>query len=150
MSMFHELMQDVRGLSGLPLVLVLVIVAFFVGEIVLSAQLFFTLVVSYALTILIRLVYFKHRPEKRKFTNVVGKVDASSFPSLHAMRASILATLFSLFFNNIFLSIMFFFLAVCVGYARVVQKRHYKIDVLAGFILGIFVAYFAVWFIGKV
>ena len=67
-------------------------------------------------------------------------VDASSFPSIHAARAFFLAFYFSGLSQSIFFSIVFLLIAFAVGKSRIVKKRHFASDVLAGFVLGLLIA----------
>jgi undecaprenyl-diphosphatase len=61
-----------------------------------------------------------------------------SFPSNHAVNASVLATLTTLYIPRLWLPATA--LAILVGYSRVYVGVHYPLDVLAGSVLGIVVA----------
>lgn len=106
--------------------------------------LFFNLSVGlmfcYLLTALIRIIYFKNRPNKQNHSNIIEKIDASSFPSLHSMRIAFLGVLISLTLQNIFLSFLFFTTIIGVMISRVTLKKHYLVDVLAGAMLGVMIA----------
>ncbi len=147
MNAYLEALQDVKGLGGLPLFIVAILVAFVLGEFALSYQLAVGLVLAYALTAVIRALYFRQRPVRQKFQTWWQKIDASSFPSLHSMRASVLATLLALYFNNLLLSVLFIACAVVVASSRVLLKRHFVRDVVAGLLLGIVVAFVSVWLV---
>ncbi|MBI4146358.1 phosphatase PAP2 family protein [Candidatus Woesearchaeota archaeon] len=134
-----ELIQDVKALGGLPLFVLLILFAFATARDVLAAQLLAGFVLAYTVTTLLRLVFWKQRPDKEKYRGFVQKVDSGSFPSLHSMRAAVLATVLGWYFAN-WLSVLFGVLAVAVGVSRVVQKRHFIRDVLAGLVLGVIVA----------
>jgi undecaprenyl-diphosphatase len=69
---------------------------------------------------------------------LVGCTNLPSFPSNHAVNASVLATLTSLYMPRLWLPAMA--LAILVGYSRVYVGVHYPLDVLAGSLLGIAVA----------
>jgi len=133
----QELLQDIKGISGVPLFVVLIIVSFLLGMIELSAQLTVGLVLAYAVTVLIRIFYFKRRPDKESYRTFIEKIDASSFPSLHSLRAGVLATILSLYFGNNLLTILFALCAFAVAFSRVVLKRHFASDAIAGLVLGI-------------
>ena len=100
----------------------------------------------YFVTVIIRLVYFKNRPDKFAYNNIIEKIDAASFPSLHAARTGFLTVFFVYYFNNMIISVILAVLALGVLYSRVYLRKHDIRDVLAGAVLGVFV-HFAVNFI---
>src|SRR5215510_10142685 len=69
---------------------------------------------------------------------LVGCTNRPSFPSNHAINASVLATLATLYMPRLWLPATA--LACLVGYSRVYVGVHYPLDVLAGSVLGIVVA----------
>jgi undecaprenyl-diphosphatase len=69
---------------------------------------------------------------------LVGCTNLPSFPSNHAVNASVLATLTSLYMPGLWLPATA--LAILVGYSRIYVGVHYPLDVLAGSVLGIVVA----------
>ena len=69
---------------------------------------------------------------------LVGCTNSASFPSNHAINASVLATLFMLYLPRLWFPAMA--LASLVGYSRVYVGVHYPLDVLVGSGLGIVVA----------
>jgi len=148
MNFTNELVQDIKALGGFPVFTIAIVVAFFYDRI-LSAQLLVGIVLAFGLTVLIRMVSFKQRPDKQPFNNFLTKIDASSFPSLHSMRASILATLITLRLTNPVLIILLIVYAIAVGASRVWMKRHYTSDVAAGLVLGAFVALASVWLVAR-
>jgi undecaprenyl-diphosphatase len=69
---------------------------------------------------------------------LVGCTSLPSFPSNHAVNASVLAALATLHMPRLWLPAMA--VAFLVGYSRVYVGAHYPLDVLAGSMLGIVVA----------
>jgi undecaprenyl-diphosphatase len=69
---------------------------------------------------------------------LVGCTKLPSFPSNHAVNATVLATLTSLYMPRLWLPATA--LAILVGYSRIYVGVHYPLDVLAGSVLGIIVA----------
>ena len=69
---------------------------------------------------------------------LVGCTHLPSFPSNHAVNASVLATLTTLYRPRLWLPATT--LALLVGYTRVYVGVHYPLDVLAGSVLGVVVA----------
>ncbi len=141
----EELWQDIKGLSGVPFFVVIIVISFLLQKNALAYQLIIGLILAYAVTFFIRLVYFKRRPDKQTYRNIVEKIDASSFPSLHAMRAAVLATILSAFFENFWLTPLFALAAVAVAVSRVMTKRHDVNDVLGGLILGVIIGGISIW-----
>jgi len=140
-----ELLEDVKALGGLPIYLLIIILFFILGYKTMSYRLAIGLVLAYAVTFSIRFLFFKQRPDKEKFKGAVQKLDASSFPSLHSMRASCLAVLLVLFFNNSLITFIAIIAAISVALVRVLQKRHFASDVIAGLIFGIIIAWISIW-----
>ena len=99
-----------------------------------ALKLFILLVLSLVVAALIRLVYFKQRPDRSRTNNIWLRIYNSSFPSVHAMRAVILSYFLSQI--NIFLSI-FWILGFLVCYSRIYLKKHYFSDVVVGAIIGL-------------
>ena len=90
----------------------------------------------------IRLVYFKARPRKQQFNSIIEKIDASSFPSLHAARAIFIAIFVGLMFSVGLLSwALMMSGALMVGYSRIYMQKHDWIDVVCGWMLGIMVGF---------
>lgn len=135
----EEMWRDVGALGGFPIFLLLTIFA-----LVLNRFLFGSLLIGFVLTLglttLIRAVYFHDRPIKETYNNFIRKIHASSFPSLHTMRASLLATILALTIQNILLTILLALTAAGVGYSRVRSKRHFIKDVVVGYIMGVVIA----------
>lgn len=84
-----------------------------------------------------RIIYFKPRPEAREFTTFFGKLWASAFPSLHAMRAFMYAVMFGSWLGSRAALAAFLALAALVGWSRVRLKRHDWVDVAAGAGMGV-------------
>jgi len=137
--MLEEVNRDTTALGGLAVFLVVTISSFLLGHELLAKKLFFGLIICHFLTYVIRFFYFKQRPDKQSHNNVVQKLDASSFPSLHSMRATVLAILLSLEFQNITLMVLFSASALSVYLTRLILKRHYFTDVLFGAIFGLII-----------
>ncbi len=132
----ERLSDYIRDLTSLgnPLFIVLfslVILGFSKAMLILFIALIANELICYS----IKLVYRKARPEKQKHGNLAELIDAGSFPSIHASRAS-LAYLTLMMNSSIYVSWIFVLLVVAVGYSRVYLKKHYWFDVAAGWVLG--------------
>ncbi len=145
--MREEHFRDITSFGGMPLYLVVMFIFFIFKNYAILSYLGFGLVAAYAITLFFRIAYFKQRPERQKYKNWLEKIDAGSFPSLHAMRGALLAVIMSVFFSNIILTILFAGLAIGVAVTRVFLKRHDPIDsgvgLIIGFIIGIVVVLYA-------
>ncbi|MBT3262236.1 phosphatase PAP2 family protein [Candidatus Woesearchaeota archaeon] len=105
----------------------------------LALQLFIGVVILFIIGYGIRFFWYKDRPQKEKHQTLLQKLDASSFPSLHAGRSIILGSLIGFFFNNTLIFGLLMLLILLNGYSRVYQKRHYWSDVLGGWGAGIII-----------
>jgi len=103
----------------------------------------------FILIALIKLIFFKRRPERKGDksvpTSFVDRIDQSTFPSFHAANAAMLAILLAFTFKNIYLSIFLAFLAISVMVSRVHLKKHYFLDVSVGAVIGIIASFFVLW-----
>lgn len=120
----------------MPLYLVAMFIFLLFKNYAVLSYLGFGLVLAYIITVFFRVTYFKQRPEKQKYKNWLEKIDASSFPSLHAMRGALLAVIMSAFFANIILTVLFVSIAVAVAVTRVFLKRHDPLDSGVGLVIG--------------
>jgi len=122
--------------SVLPIALV-----FLIWQRVLGIKLLVGLIGIYAVAVIIRLVYFKERPKKRPTTTLLKRIDASSFPSVHAARAFFFAMAITRFYQEPTLGIILFILAIIVAFSRYRLHEHYASEVIGGVILGIVISY---------
>ena len=137
-----EAIKDYTALGGISLFALFIVIFIASGGFIMAGRLALALALIYIIVIIIRLFYFKERPKKRKFKNIVEKVDASSFPSMHSARAAALALILGSE-TTLLVFIILMLTALGVGIARILMKRHDWIDVSFGFILGLVVAYIA-------
>lgn len=142
----NDLIRDISSFGSLFAYVVILAVFLIQKNYYLFAKLATGLVLIYAIVILIRSVYFKERPKKYPHHTFIERLDASSFPSLHAIRTSFLAAILISYFNSYLFSIIAAILLVIIAYSRIYLKKHDKIDVLVGILVGVGV-YFAVEYI---
>ena len=134
---FKEWARDITSLAN-PLILI------FVPFIFLGAtKVFYLLLVALAFNevfaSIIKIVIPKKRPNGQTYTTLLEKIDAGSFPSLHASRTTLVyLTLFS---NTdvIAIKVVFLLVIVLVILSRILLKKHFWIDVLGGFVLGLLI-----------
>ncbi len=137
----EETIRDITSFGGLPLYIAIGFFFLFTGSPVLAVQLAAGLIFAYIITVFCRTVYFKQRPVPQKYANKFYKLDASSFPSLHALRSAVLWTLVALSYNAAALYVIAAVVIVTVAWTRIQQKRHDKVDVSFGVLFGLLIAY---------
>ena len=102
--------------------------------------------IGYVAIVILRIAFFKDRPDKYKYKTLIDKLDAASFPSTHSARVAFLFVLFVNYFNNMVISVFLALIAGIVLYSRIYLKKHDWKDVMGGAIVGI-LAYFIVSYI---
>lgn len=132
--------KTVGFLGSIYFFLSIIILSFFFMNQDYSIKLFFSLAITLVIVFSIRFFYFKQRPNKKRYKNLFQKLYNSSFPSVHAARAIILAYFFSKIYFNIFFISGFWLIALLVCYSRIYMKDHYLIDVISGALLGILIS----------
>ncbi len=139
-----EIFQDLSS-PGSFFVYALVVIAFFVsGDQQFALQLFTAAFSVSAAIYVIKLFYYKPRPDnpkKIRHKDIFIRLNESSFPSIHAARASLLGIAFISRYENLMAIIFAVFIIASVSISRVMLKRHYMSDVVAGIVLGVFTGY---------
>lgn len=130
----HEFFRDVTAMGGLAASLLITLL--FISSPLLTPLIVGSILTA-GITALIRVFYFKPRPKKEDYSNLLEKIDASSFPSLHAARIVFLAILFSAHFANQYLTILCTVVAALVSYSRIYLQKHDWIDITGGIIVGV-------------
>ena len=137
---FHdEVLRDVSALGGSLFTSLGVVLIFLIGKTSLFVELVAGLIAVYVLGIGARQLYFKERPKKLKHTNWAEKIYASSFPSIHSMRAWLYVMVFGLYFDNLLLWIVLICVGIIVAYSRMYLEKHDFVDVAVGSVIGIVV-----------
>ena len=135
--MLREIIEDTSALGGIAVFLSAIFIAFFTDNKILALKLFIGLILCYAVVIGIRIFYFKQRPDKQKYKTFLGKLDASSFPSLHAMSSIYVAIVLANHIKKSIISIFLVSISLLIAYSRIYLKKHYFVDIMLGLILGI-------------
>jgi len=141
MSFKENFIRDTSAFGGLPIYFTIAFIALVLQKLSLFWQIAAGFIICYAVTTPIRAIYFKARPDKEKYTNWLTRLDASSFPSLHSMRVAVLAVVLANFFNSILITLAFAIAAIGAAIARVLMKKHYWSDIIAGAAIGIIIGF---------
>ncbi|WP_108977866.1 phosphatase PAP2 family protein [Leptospira ryugenii] len=101
-----------------------------------------------------RLVLFlkKYYARKRPLISVMGKVDANpdmkhSFPSAHSANSMVVATILVFAFHE---TPYFFVFSIFAGVGRLLTLHHYVSDIVGGWIIGVLMGLFGVFFFQSV
>lgn len=153
---YAEYIQDFTAL-GNPFVLLLMATAVLQNVSFADYELWIWLLGAFlageALCSGIKFLWHKPRPNGQLFKGAMEKIDAGSFPSIHAYRIaytySSLAYIEYKFSNGgVLFPIVALVVVVVVGYSRVFLRKHFAVDVLAGYGIGLSVSA-AVWLLFK-
>ncbi len=103
------------------------------------------LLVNEIVASLIKIIFPKKRPNGQTYKTILEKIDAGSFPSIHASRITLVYLTLFLNTDILLIKIVFLLIIALVALSRILLKKHYLIDVIGGFCLGI-----AIWYIAFV
>ena len=142
-------MRDITSICGLPIIGFIFLFLIFFNKIILAKEFIVALIISEILIWGIRFFYFRQRPYGKKdgFKNLYERIDESSFPSIHASRAFIIAFVLSQGLG-IYMKILFWSIALLICVSRIYLKRHHISDVVVGAILGLIISYIVTIFGG--
>lgn len=133
-----EIIEDITSLGGMAVYCTITLFSLFVDYAV-GIKLTLMLLLSYLVTAIIKSFYKKERPKEESYKNIVEKLHSRSFPSLHAMRATMLGITFAKILNERLAIILSVLLILIVGWTRIMLKKHYWTDVFGGIIFGIII-----------
>ena len=141
------LFRDITTFGGEIFYLLILVLTLALQKYSLFLLLLWGNLIAIAVVIFTRTVYFKPRPNKQTYKNWLEKMDASSFPSLHAARIWFMALLFSWYFEyNIAPVTVLILLASITSYSRMYLKKHDLVDLLGGILLAVTLFYGAITF----
>ncbi|MAG61046.1 hypothetical protein CL619_04625 [archaeon] len=137
-SFIESVIRDITTFGGFPFFGAVILFLLLLGQQNATVfQLVVGIIFIMAIAILIRSIYFKSRPKSLPYNNWLEKIEASSFPSIHATRVWFLAFVFGNYFQNIAIWALLAISAVAVCYSRLHMKRHDLWDLVGGTVLGI-------------
>ncbi len=134
-SKYTEYVRDLTSL-GNPIILGFVSII----SIGLNIELLYIaigLIINDIIGMTIKYFFPKTRPNKQSYTTALEKIDAGSFPSIHSSRTSFIFLTLGYLSGDIYTFIVFTLLVLITGYSRIFLKKHFLIDVMAGYVLGI-------------
>ncbi len=99
------------------------------------------LILALTLAVIIRIIYFKTRPNKAKTDTWWLRIYNSSFPSVHAIRVVVLAYFLTISYPHFIIIILSWTLALLVCYSRTYLKKHDWIDISAGVLIGFLLSF---------
>ena len=141
-----DVIRDISSFGSLFFYILAVLIFLILGNYRAFVELLAGLAIIYIVTAILRTVFFKERPRRYNYNSYIEKLDAASFPSLHASRTAFIGAFFMAYFGNIILAAALVLMTLLIAYSRIYLKRHDFKDVAAGIILGILV-YFAVQYL---
>jgi membrane-associated phospholipid phosphatase len=137
-SNFRNLMEiffkQITELGSLTITLIAIFMAYFLDR-TLAINMFIGVVIVTLVSFIIKAIFFKTRPKKQPTNTLVQRLDASSFPSIHSARITILTFWLAIYSVDIILKIFLICIGVIVAYSRIYLKKHYFVDVIGGIIL---------------
>lgn len=140
---YKTLMQYITFFGSYLFGLLAVIALYLMQQKLFAVKLLFGGILLVIIEYAIKLFYKEKRPdfykdhEKALFERFQER---SSFPSGHSGLIALFTTLLFRMYGNLSLTLMFAVIAVLVGLSRMYLKRHYVIDVIAGYAIGIVIA----------
>jgi len=138
--------KQITELGSLTVIAVIIIFTYFL-DVQLALKLFIGMLAATIISMIIKVLFFRPRPKKQKINTIIDRLDASSFPSVHSARITILMFLLIAYSGNLILRIFLAVIGLLVAYSRIYLKRHYYIDVIGGIILGVLISMAAYYLI---
>lgn len=131
---YKEWARDITSLAS-P-ILLLFVPFILLGATATYGYLLLLLLVNEMIGSLIKIFFHKPRPDGQAYKSILEKIDAGSFPSLHASRITIVyLTLFS-HVSDIYIKVALLMMMIAVMISRVLLKRHFITDIIGGFVIG--------------
>jgi len=143
--MWLENIREISGFGGNPIYVAVMLSFLLTNHITEFLQLLVAVIFAYVIVMAIRFTYWTKRPDyKTKPKHLWEKFDYGSFPSMHIIRAVILASVISLFFSNFIITLTTAATVLLVGWSRLYLKRHYLNDVIMGAPIGLLIIWLTI------
>jgi undecaprenyl-diphosphatase len=131
--------KQLTELGSLTIISAMIIFTFFLDT-SLALKLLVGIAAATIISMIIKALFFRARPKKQSINTIIDRIDASSFPSVHSARITILVFLLAAYIADIWLTIFLMILGALVAYSRIYMKRHYYSDVIGGIVLGMIIS----------
>src|SRR3989338_11119601 len=96
----NSFMQDITAFGTVYHLAILVITLLFLNQNQVAYKLVTGQAVMYAFAIPLKLFFFRERPTRMAHKNILEKIEASSFPSVHTLRIFFVSAVLILSFSN--------------------------------------------------
>lgn len=137
---FYEFMTNISSLGSYTFFAVLILFFLATRQYYSSVFLLVGFILLNLIVGVIRYFVKKDRPDKLPRRNFIENISSSSMPSMHAATSSFLLQTFLFYFGGEFLiSVFFVILTILIMYSRVYLRKHFTVDVVVGFIIGLLV-----------
>ncbi len=148
MSFLNKKFTDwTKDVSALANPLLLLFVPFVVlGPSKYYCALLLALLANEIIGTLIKVFFHRKRPDGQVYTNLIEKIDAGSFPSLHSSRITLSYLFIINFTDYLSVKITLIIAVILVLVSRIVLKKHYWSDVIGGAIIGSTIAWVLILF----
>lgn len=134
-------LEELSALGGMPFYGIVSLAALSLGKTMLFINLLAAFLLGLLITYAIRIIFPKARPSSRiSSRHLMERLDSSSFPSVHSLRATILGVFFYASQPSYVMLAFSAILITLVSYARVGMKKHYVIDVIGGIFFGLIIS----------
>ena len=137
------ILRDMSFFGSYVCVVVTFLLFLVLNQIQFAKTYFIGVVILTLIEIMIKLFYKNKRPDFKSihpYSAFQKFEEGSSFPSGHSGKAAFFTSLIHIFYGNLALTGLFTFTTIYVGISRIFLKRHFVLDILGGFVLGIAIA----------
>ena len=133
-------LRDFTAIGSSVISLVFVVLAYTSGMISMANHMFIGIIIVIAVSSLLKMFFFTERPRKEHYTNLLEKIDAGSFPSVHVARVTVLAMMWWFTTPSTFVTVVGVILVLSIAATRIILRKHRVRDVIGGAILGFIVS----------
>lgn len=106
-----------------------------------TIRIFLSVFFAALISLILKYSFFYPRPfEVNQTTALAGLAASPSFPSFHTAIAFAAAT--NVTFHRRSMGIVLFFVALVIGFGRILANVHYPVDIFIGIVVGVVIAVF--------
>lgn len=141
----NESIRDVTSFGNLVILTIIALVSLSGNGLIVALLSLFLAEITCSL---VKLTLYKERPVPQKFNNTLEKINASSFPSIHAARVSTVFLPIAYYSKNTTIIAVSILIIIAVSVSRVLLKKHYWTDVIAGLFIATMISLTLIKLIG--